>query len=494
MGNWLFEKVPNKGHETIAIKVALLSRNLVMSDVDLAFTPALEQARLIQTGEVSPLELVELYLKRIEQFNPQLGSYFTVNRELAIAQAKAHTELLATNREPLPPFFGVPIAIKDLTAVAGMPCSYGVAALREQIPNYEDGIATRLRQAGFILLGKTATSELGSMPFTEPDGFPPARNPWHLDYTPGGSSGGAAAAVAAGLSPVAQGSDGGGSIRIPAACCGVVGLKPSRGRISHVPMGDRFSGLATDGVMSRNVQDAAAMLDLLSGYVKGDPYWLPSPEVSFLEAASKPVKRLKIAFSAVVNPLGKADAVIEDAVLATVKQLEALGHEVEEACPDFSGLLEPFIAVWQSGIAASGVPPVVMGKMNQWLFSRTCNAGEYLRAVTQLQILSRGIVGFFDQYDALVLPAFLHQPIRVGAWADLTPEETLEKVAQWIAPSPPFNITGQPAIALPVGLDAQGLPLSVQLVGRPAGEATILALAAQLEAALNLNLRCPNYS
>ncbi len=465
-----------------------------MPDADLAFTPALEQARLIQGGEVSPVELVELYLQRIEQFNPELGSYFTTNAETAIAQAKMQMELLATTGEPLPPFFGVPIAIKDLTAVAGMPCSYGVAALREQIPNYEDGIVTRLRQAGFIILGKTATAELGSMPFTEPDGFAPARNPWHLDYTSGGSSGGSAAAVAAGLCPVAQGSDGGGSIRTPAACCGVVGLKPSRGRISQVPVGDRLSGLATDGILSRNVQDAAAMLDLLSGYVTGDPYWLPRPEVSFLEAASQPVKPLKIAFSTVVDPLGKADAVIEGAVSTVVKQLAALGYEVEAACPDFNGLVEPFITVWQSAIAASGVPPVVMGKMNQWLLSRTGNAGEYLRAVTQLQILSRRIVRFFDQYDVLVLPAFLHQPMRVGEWAELTPPEILEKVAQWIAPSPPFNITGQPAIALPVGVDAQGLPLSVQLVGRPAAEGTILALAAQLEAALNLNLRCPRYS
>ncbi|MFM7372187.1 MAG: amidase family protein, partial [Sphaerospermopsis kisseleviana] len=179
-----------------------------MNETDLAFTPALELAQLIRRREVSPLELTELYLDRISRFNPQLGSYFTVTADLAIADAKAKTELLTTASE-LPPFFGVPISIKDLNAVAGVTCTYGNPAFVKNISNYDDGVVSKIKQAGFTILGKTATSELGSYPYSEPTGFPPARNPWNLEYTPGGSSGGAAASVTAGLCAIAQGSDGG---------------------------------------------------------------------------------------------------------------------------------------------------------------------------------------------------------------------------------------------------------------------------------------------
>src|SRR4028119_2321520 len=243
-----------------------------MNQVDLAFTPALEQAQLIRQREVSPLELVELYLERIQRLDSQLGSYFTVMSELALADAKVKTEQLAqsTNASELPPFFGVPISIKDLNAVAGVRCTYGTPALMDNIATYDEGVVARIKQAGFIIIGKTATSELGSFPYTEPIGFPAARNPWNLNYTPGGSSGGAAAAVAAGLCPIAQGSDGGGSIRTPAACCGLVGIKPARGRVSHAPVGDRISGIATNGSIGRTVADAAAMLDVMSGYIRSE--------------------------------------------------------------------------------------------------------------------------------------------------------------------------------------------------------------------------------
>ncbi|MGB3240579.1 MAG: amidase, partial [Geitlerinemataceae cyanobacterium] len=190
-----------------------------MNPIDLAFTPAVEQAKLIRTKAVSPLELVELYLERIDRLDKTLGSYFTVTADRAIADATAKTEQLTNTENPddLPPFFGVPIPIKDLAAVKDVPWSLGVAALRQQVANFDTGVVSRIKQAGFVILGKTATSQLGALPYTEPPGFPPARNPWNLDYTPGGSSGGAAAAVAAGLCPVAQGSDGGGSVRGPAA-------------------------------------------------------------------------------------------------------------------------------------------------------------------------------------------------------------------------------------------------------------------------------------
>jgi amidase len=464
-----------------------------MNSIDLAFTPALEQARLIRRQEVSPLELVQIYLERIQHLNPKLGSYFTVTAEQAIADAKAKTEMLANSKE-LPPFFGVPISIKDLNPVAGVPCNFGNPALVNNILDFDDGVVTRIKQAGFILLGKTATSEIGSFPYTEPTGFPPARNPWNLEYTPGGSSGGAAAAVAAGLCAIAQGSDGGGSIRGPAACCGLVGIKPARGRVTHAPVGDRLSGIATNGPIARTVADAAALLDVMSGYVTGDPYWLSDPEPSFLVASKERIGRLRIAYGTAIPPIGTADANCQQGVLQTVKLLEELGHTVEEKSPDFSGLVEPFQTVWQTSVATSGLPPEVLQPMNRWLLARNGSAGEYLQAVYQMQMVSRQIVAFFDSVDILVLPVYLHSPIRVGEWAHLSPEETFQKIVNWVAPCPPANATGLPAIAIPVGFDANGLPISVQLVGKPAAEATLISLAAQIETAKPWIEHCPEFA
>ncbi|OCQ99240.1 amidase [Oscillatoriales cyanobacterium USR001] len=456
-----------------------------MNPIDLAFSSALEQARLIRSGEVSPLELAELYLERIERLDSGLGSYLTVMAESAIALAKSQTEHLATNRDRtnLPPFLGVPISIKDLTPVANVRCAYGVPALYNNIATYDDGIVSKIKAAGFNILGKTATAQVGSLPYTEPAGFPPTRNPWNLEYSPGGSSGGAAAAVAAGLCAIAQGSDGGGSIRGPAFCCGLVGIKPSRGRVSHAPVGDYQSGISANGPLARNVRDAAALLDVISGYITGDPYWLPNPETAFLTAADRELGNLKIAFSTVIPPLGEVSSECQQSVIKTVELLSEIGHHLEPGCPDFNGLIEPFTIIWQSGVAASGIPGEALEPMNKWLLERTCSAGDYLRAVTQMQLIARRIVGFFNDFDVLVLPTYMHSSIRVGEWANLSPEETLQKIINWIAPCPPFNSSGQPAIALPTGLDSNGLPLGIQLIGRPGAEATLIALAAQIEAA-----------
>lgn len=465
-----------------------------MNQIDLAFSSALTQAQLISSRQISPLELVELYLQRIEQLDSQLGSYFTVMVDLATSDARAKTELLANNSSPLPPFFGVPIAIKDLNPVAGVRCTYGTPALMDNIATYDDGVVTRLKQAGFIILGKTATSELGSFPYTEPLGFPPTRNPWNLDYTAGGSSGGSAAAVAAGLCAVAQGSDGGGSVRGPAFCCGLVGIKPSRGRVSYAPVGDRLSGIPAIGSLTRTVADGAAMLDVMAGYVTGDPYWLPAPETSFLEAASRTPQALKIAFSTSIPPLGEAENECKQAVLDTVKVLSDLGHHVEQSCPDFTGLTEPFTMVWQAGVAYSGIPKEVLQPVNQWLYEQTGTAGDYLRAVSQMQVIARKIVAFFDTVDVLVLPTYMHPTIKVGEWANLSPQETFERIINWVAPCPPFNATGQSAIALPTGFDSRGLPLGVQLISRPAAEATIISLAAQLESAKQWHQNRPSFA
>ncbi|NET55058.1 MAG: amidase [Symploca sp. SIO2E6] len=454
-----------------------------MNKIDLAFTSALEQAQLIRSKQISPLELTQLYLERIQRLDSRLGSFFTVATQTALADAKAKTEQLNQTQDTaeLPPFFGVPTAIKDLNAVAGMPLSYGVPFQKNNIPNYDDGVVTRIKQAGFILLGKTATSELGSLPYTEPLGFPPTRNPWNLNYTSGGSSGGAAAAVAAGLCSVAPSSDGGGSLRGPAFCCGLVGIKPARGRISYAPVGDYQNGIATNGTLARTVADAAALLDVMSGYITGDPYWLPDPQISFLDSTRQALSQLRIAFSTTMPIVGEAAEICGQSVKQTVQHLEEMGHIIEPGCPDFSGLREPFIKVWQAGVAASGIPPEALSPMNRWIASQVGSAGEYLQAVRQMQLVARQIVAFFDTFDVLVLPTYMHPTIRVGEWADLSPEETLQKIIAWIAPCPPFNVAGLPAIALPAGFDSNGLPLGIQLVGRPAAEATLIALAAQLE-------------
>ncbi|NEO97864.1 MAG: amidase [Symploca sp. SIO2E9] len=455
-----------------------------MNPVDIAFTPALEQARMIRNREISPLELVQLYLERIRRLDPQLGSYFFVAEQMALAEAKAKTEQLAKTNDvaELPPFFGVPTAIKDLHAVTGMPQTYGTKVMKENIPTYDDGVVMRIKEAGLIILGKTATSEVGALPYTEPLGFPPTRNPWNLNYTPGGSSGGAAAAVAAGLIPIAHGSDGGGSIRGPAFCCGLVGIKPARGRVSHAPLGDRQNGISTSGSLARTVADAAALLDVISGYITGDPYWLPEPEISFLDRTKQIPTNLRIAFSRAVPPFGEAAEVCQQGVTETARRLQEMGHILEEACPDFSGLEEPFVTVWQSGVAATGLPTETMGAMNRSIAEQSGSAGKYLQAVGQMQVIARRIVAFFESFDVLVLPTYMHPTIPVGEWSALSPQETLQKIIAWIAPCPPFNAAGLPAIALPTGFDANGVPVGIQLVGGPAAEATLIALAAQLEA------------
>ncbi len=454
-----------------------------MNKIDLAFTPALELSKLTRQKEISPLELTRLYLERIEQLDTYLGSYFYVASDKALADAKSQTEQLGNTKDTseLPPFFGVPTAIKDLYSVAGMPCSYGNAMLKDQMAEYDEGFVTRLKQAGFVILGKTATSELGSLPYSEPPGFAPSRNPWHLDYTSGGSSGGAAAAVAAGLIPIAPGSDGGGSVRGPAYCCGLVGLKPARGRISNAPVGDYQGGIATHGCLTRTVADAAALLDVMAGYTTGDPYWLPDPEISFLEATKQTPPRLKIAVATSIPPVGDAADICRQQVQDIAQILSDMGHAVTEACPDFTPLVEPFVKIWQAGVSAVAIPEPALSPMNRWLKEKSSSLGEYLQAIHQMQFFSRQIAAFFHEFDVLLSPTNMHPPIKVGEWSSLTPEESIEKIIRWITPCPPFNATGLPAIALPTGFTAEGLPVGVQLGGKPASEAMLLSLAARIE-------------
>lgn len=452
---------------------------------DLAFSSALEQAKLIKERQITPLELTELYLDRIAKYDSQVGSFNYVAREMAIADAQSKTAQLAEtiDTNSLPPFFGVPIAIKDLKSVADMPMSYGLFALKDQIAKYDEGVVSKIKQAGFIILGKTATSELGSFPYTEPEGFAPSRNPWNLDYTPGGSSGGSAAAVAAGFCAIALGGDAGGSIRGPAACCGLVGVKPSRGRISFSPVGDRLSGLGTHGIVTRTVADAAAFLDVATGYITGDPYWLELPEVSFLASSQQSLPKLKIGYVTSILPVGEPAPECQQAVTQVVQKLAALEHTVIPQAIDLSPLIKPFTRVWSSAVSGSGIPPEVLSPLNRWVMTQSGTAGEYLQAVTQMQLFARQLVSLFAQIDVLIAPTYMHPAIKISAWQDLSPEATFQKIVNWILPCPPFNVTGQPVINIPAGFDAQGVPLGVQLVGQPNAEAIIIALAAQLEQA-----------
>ena len=460
---------------------------------DLAFATALEQAKLIKERQVTPLKLTELYLSRIERYNSQLGCFYYVAKESAIADARQKTEQIAQTVDSryLPPFFGVPIGIKDLKSVADMPITYGIAALKDQVANYDEGVVAKIRQAGFIILGKTATAQLGSFPYTEPEGFAPTRNPWNSNYTPGGSSGGSAAAVAAGLCAIALGGDAGGSIRGPASCCNLIGLKPSRGRISFAPVGDRLSGLGTHGVLTRTVADAAAFLDVTAGYITGDPYWLPSPPVPFVASTEEKLPPLKIGFVTSLLPLGEPAAECQQGVAKIVEHIKALGHQTIPKAIDLSALIEPFTTVWASAVAASGIPPEVLSPMNQWVVTQSGTAGEYLQAVTQMQLFARQIVSLFAQIDILILPTYMHPAIKIGEWVNLNPEDTYQKIVNWIFPCPAFNVTGQPVINIPAGFDSNNVPFGVQLVGKPNDEASIISLASQLEQALSWSQQRP---
>jgi amidase len=455
----------------------------MITDNDLILTSALQQAELIRRKQISPIELLDLYLAKIDRLNPQIGAFFHVARESAIQTAQAQTNLLTQqNPSELPPLFGLPMGIKDLNPVAGMPCSYGVAAFKDQPATSDDSIVLLLRQAGCNIVGKTAISELAALPFTETLGFAPTRNPWNLAHTAGGSSGGAAAAVAAGMLPFAHGDDGGGSLRGPAHCCGLVGIKPTRGRVSDAPVGDKLSGLAARGPIARSVIDAAALLDAMSHRLPGDPYLFPTQSHSFQAAATQSPGQLKIAVCKSFLTFTNLDPAYNAAVDRTADLLSDLGHQVSAIELDMQSLIAPFTTVWQTAIAAAGVPTAALGEFNQWLISRSGSAADYLKALYAMQAISRQMVARWQDFDVLLSPVYMHSTIPIGAWADLAPQQMFDKICGWTAPCPLFNATGQPAIVLPIALEPQtNLPIGVQLVGNLGAEALLISLAAQLE-------------
>jgi amidase len=466
---------------------------VTVTDSELMFRSPLELAELVRSGELTARELVETSLERIEELNPSLNAFVEVDSERALATAEG---ISSGDQRP---FAGVPIAIKNNRPVKGLRLTYGCSLMSEYVADYDHNVTRRLREAGFVIVGTTTLPEYGILPTTEARIFGPTRNPWDLQRTPGGSSGGAAAAVAAGIVPVAHGNDGGGSIRIPAACCGLVGLKPARGRISVAPeLGD--SSLGIDGVLTRSVADTAAILDVLEGYEPGDATWAPPPSEPFAIAAQADPGKLKIAMSAQPPvPDALVDPICANAVGDAAELLRSLGHEVEEVDPPWQadGLRELFGVVFSNQIAlsiaysasVSGREPTAedMEPMSWAIFSmiRKLGAVEALGAVARLQAFARRLVSFLSPYDMLLTPALAERPLPLGTLDTAAPEpmSTFTRSGLFTPFTPVFNASGQPGISLPLYEGEDGLPLGVQIVGRPAGEAQLLALATQLEVA-----------
>jgi amidase len=450
--------------------------------MELAFLSAVEQARLVRSGEVSSEELVALSLERIERLDPQLNSFVTVCGEEALASARAFDSAPGAA-----PFRGVPIAIKDLAATAGIRTTYSSRAYAEYVPDFDTAVVRRLRDAGFVIVGKTNTPEFGTVAFTESELNGATRNPWNTKLTPGGSSGGAAAALAAGLVPSAHATDGGGSIRIPASCCGLFGLKPSRGRVSSAPFGS-LEGLSTTGPLTRSVEDAAHLLDILAGYEPGDPWWAPPPKRPFAETTSKPPRRLRVAVTSTSPTEVPVDPECVRAVTSAAELFAELGHDVRDETPPWreADLFDTFIAVWQVGPALHPVDEILMTPLNRGLVesARRSTAADYGRAVASLQMLARRIVSFWNDVDVVLTPTLALPPVPIG-WQDEVdgPFEQLLRNTEFTPFTAVANLTGLPAMSLPLHWSEAGLPIGVHAIGPPAGDALLLQLAAEVEAA-----------
>jgi len=450
-------------------------------------------AGLVRQKQVKAVELVEAAIERIERLNPVLNAVVTPMYE----QARE----TAAGKLPDGPFTGVPFLLKDLGApYAGVRMTMGSGFLRHFAPDHDSELVARLERSGLIIVGKTNTPELGILPTTEPCLFGPSHNPWDIRRTPGGSSGGAAAAVAARLVPMAHGNDAGGSIRIPASCCGVFGLKPTRARNPLGPdLGDIFGGLAVDHAVTRSVRDSAALLDATSGPDVGDPYWAPPPARPFLQEAGADPGKLRIAFTVTAATDVKVHADCVGAVRDAAALCADLGHDVVEAAPEINGELmaQTFMVVFSAGCAwtvdglalATGQAPT-RDKFEpltwaMYEMGRQHSASSYLLSMTLLQRVAREFARFFLKYDVLLTPTLGEPPTTLGTF-DSPPEDPLRGLrrAEAFVPFTPIcNATGQPAMSVPLYWNAQGLPVGVHFIGRFGDEATLFRLAAQLESA-----------
>jgi amidase len=454
---------------------------------------ALEQAAAVRAREVSPTELVEHSLARIEALDAGIGAFITVTADQARAEAARADQAVVDGAE-LPPLHGVPTAIKDLNNTAGVRTTFGSAVLADFVPAVDDAVVTALRAAGTISLGKTNTPEFGFPCYTDNDVAGPARCPWDPALLAGGSSGGAAAAVAAGLLPFAQGSDGGGSIRIPAGINGLFGIKPSRGRVSNAPYNSEVTALGVQGPLARTVRDAAAMLDAMAGPVIGDPFWAAPPPVgeSFLGYADRPPGRLRIGrYLDSGMPGAELDPEVRAAFEDASTLLASLGHEVEDlpGPPLTEGVFPAFEVVWALSGTTLPVPEAavpLLRPLTRFLRERglALSAKEAMEAMFTLRVFARRFLQATAGYDVLLAPICTLPPRPVG-WFDGDGDGAadFERQKRYAAFPAVYNVTGQPAVSVPLWWTASGLPIGSMLVGRPADEATLISLAAQLEEA-----------
>jgi amidase len=461
---------------------------------------ALEQAAAVRAGDVSSLELTEHYLARIDKLSDSVGAFITVTADLAREQARARDDEVR-HGDLRSPLHGVPVPVKDLNLTAGVRTTFGSTVFAESVPEVDDHVVSLLRDAGTVLLGKTNTPEFGLPCYTENAVAPAARTPWDLDRMAGGSSGGAAAAVAAALAPVAHGNDGGGSVRIPASCCGLVGLKPSRGRVSGGPIKGDVSGLPVEGVLARTVRDAAAVLDVMAVPMPGDPFWAPPlpPGETFLEHAGRTPGRLRVGrFAAPVI----ADVAVHPEVLAayedTSRLLESLGHDVEDVDlptpPWVVGLFETVWTVLSTLMPVDPAQEAELQPLTRYLRERgrSVDGSTFALAVIGLQVIARQVIVAASPYDVLLSPTLAQPPLPVGAILNAAdPARDFDDNKRFTPFTALYNLTGQPAMSLPLGWTAAGLPVGVMLAGRPAGDAALLAVAAQVEAAAPWDGRRP---
>ena len=489
-------------------------------------------AELVRTGEVSPVELLDEAIARIEAGNPRLNAVVRPMYEQARATAQAHQTARAGAKArsgetadaaaPGGPFAGVPFLMKDLLCmVEGVPTSCGTRILKDVPAPHDSEMVRRYRAAGLVIVGKTNTPEFGLLPYTEPQAFGPTNNPWDLARTVGGSSGGSAAAVAAGMTPLAAGGDGGGSIRIPASCCGVFGLKPTRGRTPAGPdVGENWRGYVQEHVLTRSVRDSAAMLDAVAGPEVGAPYWAPPRERPYLEEVTTEPGKLRIAFSSLPLLGHDVDAECERGMRETVQLLEGLGHELVEASTPVDR--EAFSVAYLKVIAAETSDTIALaarqtgrklslgdfeiGTRALAMLGRAFSAGEFAAALSYLQAASLRIGRFFEGYDVVLTPTLASPPVLTGSLQPTAAERRQVEIvsrlnAGWLLKAlgvikpladktfafmpytPVFNVTGQPAMSVPLHWTAGGLPVGMHFVGRFGDEATLFRLAGQLERA-----------
>ncbi|MEU9556380.1 amidase [Streptomyces fumanus] len=460
------------------------------------FTPAVELAAAIRRKEVSPVEVAECYLRRTDELDPRLNAFcHRADEEVrAAASAAADAVARAGSADDLPPFHGVPLPVKDLVEVAGWPTTYGSAGAGKEPAAESDPVVRRFLDAGFVLLGKTTTSEFGTLPFTESEALGITRNPWDPERTPGGSSSGAGVAVAAGMAPLAHAEDGGGSIRVPASCTGLVGLKPTRGLVTNGTV--LVEGLGTSGAVTRSVADTAAVLDVLARHDPGAWWSPPTPRRSFAAALETDLPaglRIGVLTDAPLDGID-VDPACAAAVDTVLRTLEEAGHRIVDTplpLPPAGELVAAFIAIWNIG--GAGVPladPDRVEPHNRALraAARAIDSWAYAEGVRRTQHLSRRIVeGFLAGFDLLVTPTTACLPPRIGSWWAGPQDDPLRAFRNSYPVgvfTSVFNVTGQPAISVPVHHDdATGLPVGVQLVAAPWREDLLLRAARLLELA-----------